>query len=92
MADVRINVGTLAFRARFERDAAPLTCARFERILPYRECLIHVRWSGEACSTGPSEAFARGAESWNLARSTGESCIGGEREFGITRRHGSASG
>src|SRR5438477_2181900 len=39
----------LAFRARFERAAAPLTCARFESLLPYRERLIHVRWSGEAC-------------------------------------------
>ena len=49
MADVRITAGTFAFRARFERDAAPLTCARFESMLPYRERLIHVRWSGEAC-------------------------------------------
>jgi Protein of unknown function (DUF3830) len=49
MADVLIAVGTFAFRARFERDAAPLTCARFESMLPYRERLIHVRWSGEAC-------------------------------------------
>ena len=49
MADVRITVGTFAFRARFERDAARLTCAGFESMLPYRERLIHVRWSGEAC-------------------------------------------
>jgi hypothetical protein len=49
MADVRITAGTFAFRARFERDAAPLTCAKFESMLPYRERLIHVRWSGEAC-------------------------------------------
>jgi Protein of unknown function (DUF3830) len=49
MADVRIAAGSFAFRARFERAASPLTCARFERLLPYRERLIHVRWSGEAC-------------------------------------------
>ena len=49
MADVRIAAGTFSFRARFERDVAPWTCARFERMLPYRERLIHVRWSGEAC-------------------------------------------
>jgi hypothetical protein len=49
MADVRIIAGALAFRARFERDAAPLTCASFESMLPYRERLIHARWSGEAC-------------------------------------------
>src|SRR4029077_2955748 len=49
MPDVRITAGTFAFRARFERDAAPLTCARFESMLPYRERLSHVRWSGESC-------------------------------------------
>src|SRR5690348_5690823 len=49
MADVRIAAGRFAFRARFERAAAPLTCAKFESLLPYRERIIHVRWSGEAC-------------------------------------------
>ena len=49
MADVRIRAGGLEFAAQFERTAAPLTCARFESLLPYRERLIHVRWSGEAC-------------------------------------------
>ena len=49
MADVRIAAGRFSFRARFERDAAPRTCARFESMLPYRDRLIHVRWSGEAC-------------------------------------------
>jgi Protein of unknown function (DUF3830) len=34
---------------RNRRALAPLTCARFESVLPYRERLIHVRWSGEAC-------------------------------------------
>src|SRR5438270_5168416 len=52
MADVRITVGTFAFRARIEREAAPLTCARFDSMLPYREHLIHVGWSGEACWIG----------------------------------------
>lgn len=49
MTDLQIKAGPYAFTARFERDAAPLTCARFESLLPYRERLIHVRWSGEAC-------------------------------------------
>ena len=49
MADVGIAAGRFAFRTRFEHDAVPLTCARFESMLPYRERLIHVRWSGEAC-------------------------------------------
>ena len=49
MTDLRITAGPFAFMARFEREAAPATCARFEALLPYRERLIHVRWSGEAC-------------------------------------------
>jgi hypothetical protein len=49
MSDIRIAAGSFSFAARFERDAAPQTCAWFERVLPYRERIIHVRWSGEAC-------------------------------------------
>jgi hypothetical protein len=49
VTEIGIKAGRFAFTARFERDAAPATCARFEALLPYRERLIHVRWSGEAC-------------------------------------------
>ncbi len=49
MADVSIIAGPFAFTARFERAAAPRTCDNFASMLPYRERLIHVRWSGEAC-------------------------------------------
>ena len=49
MADIRICAGPFAFFARLEREAAPKTCAAFLRMLPYRNRLIHVRWSGEAC-------------------------------------------
>jgi hypothetical protein len=49
LADVRISAGPFAFTARFERAAAPHTCDKFAGMLPYRERLIHVRWSGEAC-------------------------------------------
>ena len=49
MNELRITAGPFSFLARFERDAAPQTCARFVAMLPYREHLIHVRWSGEAC-------------------------------------------
>ena len=46
---VRITVGTdLHFLARFELDRAPRTCAAFRLLLPYRQKLIHARWSGEA--------------------------------------------
>ncbi len=49
MSDIRITAGPFAFLARFEEALAPRTCARFRAMLPYRERLIHVRWSGEAC-------------------------------------------
>ena len=48
MAGIRIAAGGFTFVAQFE-DAAPATCAAFRRLLPYRERIIHVRWSGEAC-------------------------------------------
>lgn len=45
---VRIQVGPLAFTARWEERAAPRTCAAFGRLLPYRDRIIQARWSGEA--------------------------------------------
>jgi hypothetical protein len=44
---IRVTVGPLVFRARFE-ERAPRTVAAFEKLLPYRQSLIHARWSGEA--------------------------------------------
>ena len=49
MSDIRITAGPFAFGARLEREVAPRTCERFLAMLPYRERIIHVRWSGEAC-------------------------------------------
>jgi hypothetical protein len=49
METIRINAGPFRFAARFESAAAPKTCAKFASLLPYRERIIHVRWSGEAC-------------------------------------------
>lgn len=49
MTDIRITAGPYSFRARFEDADAPKTCARFREMLPYRQRIIHVRWSGEAC-------------------------------------------
>ncbi len=49
MQHVSILVGPHLFLARFEDDAAPYTCAQFRTMLPYRQRIIHVRWSGEAC-------------------------------------------
>lgn len=49
METIDITAGPYRFKARFEDEAAPLTCARFRQLLPYRERIIHVRWSGESC-------------------------------------------
>jgi hypothetical protein len=46
---LRITVGPFQFQARFEDAAAPQTCAAFRQLLPYRQQIIHARWSGEAC-------------------------------------------
>ena len=49
MSTIRIKAGPYSFEARFEEEAAPKTCARFQSLLPYKERIIHVRWSGEGC-------------------------------------------
>lgn len=47
MSMITIDAGPYTFTARMETAAAPKTCARFSAMLPYRQRLIHVRWSGE---------------------------------------------
>ncbi len=49
MSKLKITAGPFTFGAKFEEEAAPKTCAVFRKLLPYREKIIHVRWSGEAC-------------------------------------------
>ena len=49
MRHLRITVAGLKFIARLEEQSAPLTCAAFRELLPYRQKLVHARWSGEAC-------------------------------------------
>jgi hypothetical protein len=48
MTKVRIRAGGYTFVAEPNPDA-PLTVAAFEKLLPYTQKLIHVRWSGEGC-------------------------------------------
>ena len=47
--NLHITVAHYHFTARFEESAASITCAEFRKLLPYRQKLIHARWSGEAC-------------------------------------------
>lgn len=46
---MKIAAGPFVFRARLEEANAPKTCAAFRKLLPWRQKLIHARWSGEAC-------------------------------------------
>ncbi|MDX6805940.1 DUF3830 family protein [Terrihabitans rhizophilus] len=49
MTQIRITAGPFEFEGRLEEEAAPKTCALFLSLLPYKERIIHVRWSGEGC-------------------------------------------
>ena len=46
MSRLRITAGGFGFIAETHPDA-PLTVAAFQKLLPYRQKIIHVRWSGE---------------------------------------------
>ena len=48
MTRLKITAGGYEFIAGTHPDA-PLTVAAFAKLLPYRQKLIHVRWSGEGC-------------------------------------------
>src|SRR5438552_5840166 len=49
-AKIKISVGK-DFRvvAEFQEKLAPKTCAAFRKLLPYKQKLVHCRWSGEGC-------------------------------------------
>ena len=49
MDKVTITAGLHRFNARLEDKLAPKTCAKFRSLMPYKERIIHVRWSGESC-------------------------------------------
>ena len=44
---LKISAGPFVFEGRLETELAPQTCAAMVRLLPYRQKLVHVRWSGE---------------------------------------------
>lgn len=44
---LKVSAGPFTFEGQLEIELAPLTCAAFMKLLPYRQKLIHVRWSGE---------------------------------------------
>ncbi len=48
MTTLRITAGPYTFVAQMEEEAAPITCAAFIKLLPFRNKIIQARWSGEA--------------------------------------------
>ena len=48
MTTIGITSGEFSFKAVLEEDKAPVTSAAFLKLLPYRQNVIHSRWSGEA--------------------------------------------
>jgi hypothetical protein len=49
-AKIKITVGKdFKFVAEFQEKLAPKTCAAFRKLLPYKQKLVHCRWSGEGC-------------------------------------------
>jgi len=49
MTRIRVIAGPYEFEAALESELAPKTCEVFKSLLPYRQRIIHVRWSGEGC-------------------------------------------
>jgi hypothetical protein len=48
MTKLKITEGGFEFIGRLEEELAPKTCEAFKTMLPLRDRLIHVRWSGQA--------------------------------------------
>jgi hypothetical protein len=49
MNAIQVLVGSFRFVGRLEDKLAPLTSKAFASLLPYKQKIIHARWSGEAC-------------------------------------------
>ena len=49
MTMLSITVGPFRYTAQMEEEDAPQTCAAFANLLPYRQKIIHCRWTGESC-------------------------------------------
>lgn len=48
MSELKIIAGPFEFTGRLEEEKAPRTCEAFGKLLPFRNKIIHVRWSGES--------------------------------------------
>ena len=48
MTRIHIQAGPYQFIGKLEEEKAPNTCRVFREMLPYKQQVIHSRWSGEA--------------------------------------------
>ena len=48
MTKVKVTIAGVEFNAVLEEEKAPKTCEVFRKMLPLKNKVIHVRWSGEA--------------------------------------------
>ena len=47
---ISIRIGKdIRFVAEFQEKDAPRTVAAFRKLLPYKQRIVHCRWSGEGC-------------------------------------------
>ena len=94
MRFVTIQAGPYSFKARMERERAPLTCEKFLTLLPLENKVIHVRWSGEAVWIPLGEFdTGLGFENHTVHPSRGDILLypGGYSEAEILFAYGSAS-
>lgn len=48
MRMIHVKAGPFSFRGELHTELAPITCAEFQKLLPYTQKLIQARWSGES--------------------------------------------
>lgn len=48
MTELKFKIGKEELKAVLEEEKAPLICEFFKKMLPIKNKIIHVRWSGEA--------------------------------------------
>jgi hypothetical protein len=91
LSELIVTIAGHRFGARFERALAPKTVAAFEFQLPFRQSIIHVRWSGEAMWVPLGDLdFAVGPEEATSFPSPGQMLLypGGQSEMELILAYG----
>jgi hypothetical protein len=91
LSELKVSIADHPFRARFEEAVAPKTVDAFRRRLPFRQSIIHVRWSGEAMWVPLGDLdFAIGAEASTSYPAPGQMLLypGGQSETELILAYG----